>query len=267
MRREHQATRPISVVGIGLVIVVVFACWPSRQAAAEASLDEEARALFEAGQGAFGDGRTADARDLFRRSLELSPRSGTAWNLALALRATNELVRATQLLTELIDGRFGELGPEERAETETLLQEISARLATLSITVRSPAPVDITIDGEHSGTIEPDSSLERHVVAGQHVIRGTAEGTEPVEQTLTVAGGEERTVALLLESLEGGEGGTGRRRSVVREPWFWLVVVGAVAIAVTTGVLAWWFVAGREETGPEVDPIWGNTEALHWADR
>ncbi len=253
------------MVAFGFITLLTLVSWPHRQAAAETTLDQEARALFEAGDLAFRDGRPADARHLFQRSLELSPRPGTAWNLALALRAINELVLATELLTELLEGRYGELDRVERAETEALLQELTGRIAVLRISAQAPTTVDVTIDGEPSGSLDPGDHLERWVTSGQHVIRGVAEGAEPDEQTITVVSEEVHEVTLSLSSSLGNEGT--RQRSIAREPWFWTVIVSFVAVAVTAGVLAWWFVDGRQNPGPEVDPIWGNTEALRWTDR
>ena len=259
-----------------VLVVCSMACWSPREAAAEGALEEEAQVLLDAGRLAFEDGRIADARDLFQRSLELVPRSGTAWNLALALRATNELIQASQILRGLLEGRYGPLEEGERAETEALAEEISRRVGTLRISTGASVAVDVTIDGEPAGVIEPEGVLERVVVAGQHVVRGVAEGSEPDEQNTTVMGGEVSDVRFDFDTSDVGGADVGgadvgeertRRRSLAREPWFWVVVIGTAALAATTGVLVWWFVDGRETQGLEIDPVFGSTEALRWSGR
>lgn len=67
-----------------LSTLCVVAALAAPAAAQEASLDAEARALFDAGEVAYQAGRFEDAEEHFRRSYELSGRSALLYNVGLS---------------------------------------------------------------------------------------------------------------------------------------------------------------------------------------
>lgn len=146
-------------LALGLAITGTAVATPAahaQQAAAQdspsSSRDAEARALFEAGRVAFGDGRFEDALSYFQRSHELSGRPELLYNIATTadrLRREREAVEAFEGYLAAVpdapnrrevEGRLRVLREEiAREETETAeraAREAAERDAAASV----PAP-------------------------------------------------------------------------------------------------------------------------------
>ncbi|MBX3248731.1 MAG: hypothetical protein KF901_16255 [Myxococcales bacterium] len=92
-----------------------------------ATLDHEARQLFNAGETAFASGRYESALDYFTRAYELSGRAVLLYNVGLAA----ELARQDERALEAYRG-FLELVPasEQRTRVQTRVRELEARVAS-----------------------------------------------------------------------------------------------------------------------------------------
>src|SRR5512147_3037867 len=71
--------------------------------------EEQARQLFDEGKDAMAVGRFSEAKDRFERSLALVPRASPAFNLAVALRGMGRPKEASDVLTRLLGGEYGDL--------------------------------------------------------------------------------------------------------------------------------------------------------------
>lgn len=210
----------------------------------------EATMLFEAGRVAFRDGRPADAQDLFRRSLTLQPTPAAAWNLTLALRATNDLVEAVQLARQLLNEEHGQLEEEQRTQIGTLLDELLRRVAVLDITTNHSAEVIATVDGVRVGVVTPEQGLEHVTDPGEHLVSGSAPDARTTEQSVVAPAGAHTDVLLSLELMA---------EPVVETPpprrwWIW-VLVTTVAVGVATGLALG--LSLRDEPEMLTNSLWG----------
>lgn len=198
----------------------------------------EAQALFIAGNAAVRDGRYADARDLYRRSIQIAPRLSVAWNLVLAFRGTNEIIAALELVEQLIGGDFGELSSEDRPELEALHAELEGRVSTLNIRTNHPSSVELAVDDVAVGTVDPGDQLVHLIIPGEHRIVGTAAEIDPVERTIETSEGDVTDVLLTFTP----------RRPVWRRAWFWVVTVG-LPVVIGSSIALWLTLRDRDEPG------------------
>lgn len=161
---------------------------------AHAQSRDQARRLFDRGAAAMNDGRFGEARDLFRRSLSLFPNAGTAFNLAVALERTGELVEAVGVFDALREEAFGALQRAQLSEVERLRASADAGVGVLELTI--PDAIDgleVRVDGEvyDLGPIRLDP--------GTHVVLATAPRHEPHEQRIEMERGGRQALSLSLE--------------------------------------------------------------------
>jgi len=113
------------VVRAASFILALALAGAATSAAAQDSRDDEARALFDAGEIAYSDGRFEDAEGYFRRSYELSGRTELLYNLGLSA----EQARHDEAALEAYRGFVGGLPTSERADrARTRIATIEARL-------------------------------------------------------------------------------------------------------------------------------------------
>lgn len=183
--------------------------------------DEAAgRAAFERGVGQAEQLQWSAAAESFEESYRLYPRVATLRNLGLAHRA---LGRFTSAIDEL--GRFlaEGLAPDEvRGQLQGLIDGMRVQLATLTV-IPSVEGAALRLDGAAITAREP-----RTADPGDHVLEATAEGYNRNAQTLRLARGERRELAVTLQRTEGG---------VLTRWWFWTIIGVAVAGATTAAVL------------------------------
>ncbi len=158
----------------------------------------DARALFDQGRTALTTGRFAEARDLFRRSLERVPKPGSAFNLAVALRGTGEATAAVATLDQLLSGAYGPLDKSQRSEAEALRTQARADVATLRIRITSAAPATVRVDGRAT-ELPADGALS--VDAGTHVVEASAPGHRTAEARVDVVRGATAELRLALTPL------------------------------------------------------------------
>ena len=219
--------------------------------------EREARARFEEANDALSSGRFAEARDLFRRSLQAHPNAAAAFNLAVALRGTGETVESVEVFDALLAGAYGALREQQRREAQGLRAETQAEIAVLQIRATGPPRTDVRIDGRRAGVVGSTDVLEAPVNAGAHVVIGTATEYEIAEQRVSVARGE---LAQLQLTLEPSEPPPIRTRiveastpSIFESPWLW-VGVGAGVAALVVGALLLFVTV---EQDPLTDPVYG----------
>lgn len=147
----------------------------------------EARSLFEQARAAIQEGRFAAARDLLRRSLALAPNTGSAFNLAVALRGTGELRSAVQTFEALLAGEHGTLSAEQAREASTLMARTRADLAHLEVRVTGAPSVEVRLDGELVGEAPEGGTVQTDIDPGVHVLTASAPRRVPYEERLEVA--------------------------------------------------------------------------------
>jgi len=161
---------------------------------------ERAKELFERGKRAMSVGRFAEAQEAFSQSLALVPKASAAFNLAVAFRGMGRPKEASEVLTSLVAGGYGQAPPEMREQAEVLEKEARHDIATLRITQKGAVRAEVRVDGSPVGSAVEGQSLTLRVNPGARLISVSAPMREHRELTVPVAAGQTKslTVALVL---------------------------------------------------------------------
>jgi hypothetical protein len=169
------------------------------RAAAPAKADlARARELFDEAAESLRVGRFADAVKSLRASLDLAPRSATAFNLAVALRGTGDAVAALALFDKLAAGDFGELDPTRREQVGKLRAEVAAEIATLTLVASGADAIEIRLDGEVVTVAKSGERFVAKVSPGAHRIVASARDHETVDRAIDLPRGASTEVAVEL---------------------------------------------------------------------
>ena len=210
--RLLRKSRPaFGVVALGLAIVLGS---PGRARSAEPETEQQARALYQAGNEAFSAGRYQEAYRQWEEGYQLSARPLFLVNMAHAERRRGELDKARVLYQ-----RFLLVEPQSplRAEVEAVIAEINAVLPTGGTPQAAAPPVEPTAQ---MGASPPPAS------------------PEPLDLT-PPAVTEEQTSAPPLRLESAGDSPLQEAsRPIYRKWWFWTAVGTVVATAAVVGVLA-----------------------------
>ncbi len=161
---------------------------------------ERARDAFESGTEALSTGRFVEAAADFQRCLDLAKSPPCAFNLAVALRGTGDVIAAEGVLEALLTGQWGPLARKRRRQVQKLLDETREQVALLSLVLTpKELPVTVRLDGEIILDGSPPSRAPLRVNPGAHVLLVSAEAHVPVERKLMLEAGAQQSVALALE--------------------------------------------------------------------
>jgi len=185
-----------------------------------------AQELFLEATGHIDTGRFTEAIDLLRDSLEAYPTGATAFNLGVALRGTGDALAAVEHFRALEAGFYGPLVSAQSGQVSALRAEAEAEIGTLEVTACGSDGLQVRINGELRPATLDCESFEVLVNAGEHNITASAPHAPTVSQRVDVAGGEVRSVRLMLTpSLPEAEAEV---RRWYQRPWVWVVVGLAV---------------------------------------
>lgn len=180
-------------------LTAAFVAQLAAPAGAQTSPEEEARELFQQANAALETGRFAEARDLLRRSIELTPNPASAFNLAVALRGTGETIASAATFERLLEGEYGELSAAQRREAERLLHETRAEIAVLHISATGADAVELRVDGQRIATAAAGEVVEHQVDPGERVVTASAPRRETAERRVDLPRGGSLRVAFELE--------------------------------------------------------------------
>lgn len=180
-----------------IVLAAIFAVLFSSPLTLGQDAPDEAERLFRQGAAAFAEGRLAEARDSFQRSLAESLSVGTAFRLALAFERQGAWVDAETLLLRLQNAEFGPLTEGQVPHVESLLESVRRRIGHLQIHLEpSPADVTIRVDGD------PMDGHAQRINPGEHTVLVLADGYQAADETITLADGETRILRLTLMPID-----------------------------------------------------------------
>lgn len=243
------------------IALLVLALSTSNASAQDVDRETAAREAFDRAVAAMQEGRTREGVELFRRSLDLMPRTESAFNLAVALRGIGDHVAARRTLDALAAGTYGALGEQEVRAVEVLRDEIARETPSLRIAVDA-ADASVAVDGT-----ELDGDARALIIAlnpGAHQVVARAPRHRESARTIELALGETEELAIALEPIvEVATPSTGEPfddtddDTVFESPWFW--IVGALLVG--GGVAAAVLLVSLEPSGTE-DRVWGRTLVL-----
>lgn len=198
-----------AVVLLAVLGVVTFVARPSH--ADEAADTATARALGTEGFLLADSGRCDEAIEKLGRAERLHHAPTTATRLAECEIETGKLVAGTErlqrVIREVIPTNAHPAFGAAQARARDVLDRTIARVPTLRLTVKTPAPrprLFITIDGEP--TTDAIVDADRRIDPGTHTIVVSADGHRPQRAQITIAETETKTVALELVALPARAG-------------------------------------------------------------
>ncbi len=190
---------------------------------------DDAERLYARAVRAKEKGRWAEARDLLRRSLALRRDVRTAFNLAVALERTGQVVEATEMLTTVLAGRWGSPPEALRAKWSAALERWKSQVARLRLEVSGATSYHVRLDGESlsKGVGQPMDSVLL-LDPGPHVLQVSAADRVSAERRIHATRGMRRTLALRLEPRANPRDDDDRHRRRRRR---WIVAATVVLLA------------------------------------
>jgi len=206
-----------------LVLIATLMLGVTRGAvAAEDKTTNEARRLYSEATAAFGLGNYAEAAEKYEGSFKLHPDAALLYNAAQAYRMAGNQPRALQLYRNFVR-LYGDNPRTEDARNHAAALEKA--IATGKPAAVAPPP---------AGTTAPPAEL-------------APTPTPPPGVSLDAPAPQPGQQATLIEQPAAPSGNADEASpSLVRRPWFW-VVVGAAVVGGTVAIL----VATRKDTYPE----------------
>jgi len=240
-----------------IALVALLALHPVAVEAQPAGPDAiDVEESFAAGSAALRAGRFHEARDLLRAAHGSAHAVGTAFNLAVALRGTGEMLECAELFEALLDGTFGHVTTAATEQAHALRTECRSAVATLTITVGRGATVHV--DGASIGELEGEVSRSLSLDPGSHVITAARDGFVTAQERVELERAEVGALRLdlvpvvvpaLLVQVEPSPGPGAAGFNLAEEVWFWLSLVGV-------GLVAGGIALGVALTPPSVaDPV------------
>jgi hypothetical protein len=166
--------------------------------AAHAGAKEEARKHYDRAIGLVDDGQLPEAIIEFQRSYDLTKHFSVLYNIGQVYVSLAKPVEAIAAYEGYLVGGGKNIPAARRAEVEKEIARQKTRIATLEIHVL-PDSATVRVDGNEIGKAPIAQPLP--VGIGEHVVSATAEGHEPAEVKVTVAGEDRRTVELTLTAI------------------------------------------------------------------
>lgn len=160
--------------------------------------DVEARTHFDRGLTLFQAQDYNGALAEFQAAYDLSHRPTVLYNLGVAHQALHHYPEAARAIERYL--RESNLTPERRAPVEQGLAEIRNFIAHVTL-AGLPDGAAVTIDGEPAG-ISPFAGPVA-VGTGRHVVAAHLDGYRDAQETLLIAGGQQREVRLTLHATAG----------------------------------------------------------------
>lgn len=178
-------------------MIVVLALLSMSTASAQPSAEERAREHFERGLEQYDAGFFPAALAEFDAAYALSPNVAILYNLGRVHTQLGDWVKAVSAFERFLAGGEAETR-RRRREVERLLAEARSRVGRLWVETNIEGAV-IAIGGSDVATTPLTQAIP--VNAGEVAIAARATGHDTASQTISIAGGEERTVRLELRPL------------------------------------------------------------------
>jgi len=222
--------------------------------AADASPREAAGKAFERGKVLWEKGKLAEALVEFEGAYQLSPRYEVLYNIGAVHMQLEQWARARRAFELYLELGAAELTKQQVEEVRGHLEETNEHTATLTLTLNVPG-AQVQVDG---ATVEPTTISGLILETGDHVVRVSKPGFQPLEQIVRASQGENVHLVLPLAPIVAPPETPGAvpARALDREVAG--VLDGAPAQRARDQMLRWvpWAVTGVLATG------WLTTAAL-----
>jgi len=232
--QRNSSGRPRrSWLGAAAAAVLAVPLLHNVAAAAPSAPDEAgARAHFDRGVAAFDAGRFDEAVAEFEAARKLVPDSRVDFNLAETYRELGRDVDALGEYERFLDDPAGD--PSYRAQAETAVGELGARVSALRVAAEPQATV--AVDGKARGTTPLPRPIR--LAPGRHQVSVTKAQRAAFERWVTLEAGHTEALEVLLPPIvevpAPVPAAPEPHRAFYRSPWLWLgaaVVLGGAAAA------------------------------------
>ncbi len=153
-----------------------------------------------------------EARALFKRAHVLLPNARTMRGQGMAEFELRNYGSAVQSFEAALTSQVRPLDPVLREETEQLLERARRFVARVRLELK-PGSASVVVDGVLMH-VEPGAVLLLSI--GNHSVEIRADAYRPTQRTLSVQGGEEQVLEVVLVPAEGAAPGAGSRPSSPR---------------------------------------------------
>jgi hypothetical protein len=178
-----------------LVIAAGVALVAARAQGAEPDHRAEARRRYERALELVDEGAYAEAVVEFSRAYELAPHHTVLYNLGQAYVALGKPVEAIDALRRFLAEGGAQVAADRRAQVEQEIRRQEARVGTLAVETEPPGAA-VQLDGGDVGKTPLPAPVR--VGIGVHRVSATLAGRARAEQSVTVAGEEQKVVHLAL---------------------------------------------------------------------
>jgi hypothetical protein len=156
----------------------------------------EARQHFDRGLALFQTNDFNGALAEFQAAYDLSHRATVLYNIGVTHQNLHHYPEAARAIEQYL--REATITPERRAQVESGLNDIRNFIAHVRLT-GLPDGAQVTIDGENAGTAPFANPIA--VGTGRHTIAAHLDGYRDAQETVLIAGGQDRDVALAMRSM------------------------------------------------------------------
>jgi hypothetical protein len=201
MQKEgHQMAHLLKKIILVLAVLAIPAGPVFARTDSAAKARAEAKKHFDRAMELNNDGQVAEAVIEFKRAYEIAPQHTVLYNLGQAYITLAKPVEAVAALQRYLDEGGKDIKPARRAEVEQEIARQTTRIATLEIR-GLPDGAQVRVNGADVGKAPLGKWIS--VGIGDHVVSATAEGYDPAEVKVTVAGEDRKTVELTLNCAHG----------------------------------------------------------------
>jgi hypothetical protein len=162
---------------------------------AQAGEKQEARKHYDRGVELFDDGQLEGAMVEFQRSYELTHHFAVLYNIGQVFVSLAKPIEAADAFERYLADGGRKISATRRTEVEKEIVRQKARIATLEIR-GLPEGAVVRLDDKEIGKA-PIAAPVR-VAVGMHTVAGAAEGYDPAETQVTVAGEDQKVVDMVL---------------------------------------------------------------------
>jgi alpha-tubulin suppressor-like RCC1 family protein len=201
MQKEgHEMVHVLKKIILVLAMLAIPAGPVFARADSAAKARAEAKKHFDRAMELNDDGQVAEAVIEFKRAYEIAPHHTVLYNLGQAYITLAKPVEAVAALQRYLDEGGKAIKPSRRAEVEQEIVRQKTRIATLEIR-GLPDSSRVRVNGVDVGKAPLGEPIL--VGIGDHVVSATAEGYDPAEVRVTVAGEDRRTIELTMNCAHG----------------------------------------------------------------
>jgi hypothetical protein len=226
--RRHEA-----VAGLLLLVATLTAALPASAAPKWVEADER----FRRGVQLYNETNFSAALVEFQRAYDIDPKYQVLYNIAETYYQLQDYANALKTYQRYLQEGGNKIAAKRRKDVETEIAKLTKRVATLTITTSEPGAT-VSVDDVVVGKtpLEPLS-----VSAGRRKITATLAGRIPVTETVDLAGGDQKTLQLVIAALPAPLVAKPEPKptpSIVPQVISWSATGALAAGAVVTGVLA-----------------------------